>query len=143
MERLQPDGVDLVAAGLGDWMSDDDANLFADDFAVRFLSSAAGTQGRIEGRGLEGLNAIWAEWLTPWKTYRIEAERFIDGGDAVVVFARVEARTTRDGVLMQHAPAAVWSFRDGKVVDITFYLEREEALEAVGLPTEEFARKSE
>jgi ketosteroid isomerase-like protein len=85
----------------------------------------------------------WREWLTPWKSYRLDAERIIDAGEDVVVFARVEAQTERDGVAVQHSPAAIWKFRQGKIVAIHFYLDRAEALEAAGVSTEEMAAKSE
>jgi ketosteroid isomerase-like protein len=75
----------------------------------------------------------WRDWLTPWASYRIDAEDFIDAGDEVVVFARIKARTARDGVLVEHSPAAVWTIREGKVAGIRFLLERSEALEAAGL----------
>jgi ketosteroid isomerase-like protein len=34
---------------------------------------------------------------------------------------------------IEHRPAAVWTFRDGKVHAVHFYLDRQEALKAVGL----------
>jgi len=103
---------------------------FAEDFEVRFVAAGAGTDLRF--RGLEGLGAGWRNWLEAWDRYEIEAEEFIDAGDQVVVFTRVRARTHRDGVEMEHAPAAVWTLCDGVVQRIEFYLERDAALAAVG-----------
>jgi ketosteroid isomerase-like protein len=146
VRKLQPDGLDLVEAfseGATSMMSEEQAALFTDDFKVSFSSHLMGREGGFEGSGPEGLNTMWREWLTPWESYRLDVEEFIDAGDAVVVYVRIQARTERDGVLMHHAPAAVWSIRDGLVSAITFYLDRNEALEAAGLPTEEIAQKSE
>jgi ketosteroid isomerase-like protein len=145
VRSLQPDGLDLVevfSAGAREMVSEDQAALFTDDFEVRFKSDMVGKGGGFESRGPDGLNAMWRDWLTPWETYRLDVDEFIDAGDAVVVFARVEARTQRDGVLVQHAPAAIWRLREGKVAGITFYLDRAEALEAAGM-SEEAATKSE
>jgi ketosteroid isomerase-like protein len=135
VKRLQPTGVDLVevfSAGADQLVGGDAAELFTDDFDVAVIVGSAGGQLRQSG-GPEGLTAIWRDWLTPWRSYRLDVEEFIDAGDAIVVFARVQARTERDGVLVQHSPAAVWRIRKGKVAAIHFYLEREEALAAVGL----------
>jgi ketosteroid isomerase-like protein len=144
VKRLQPDGLDLVetfSAGASEMMSEDQAALFTDDFEVRFISDMIGKVGGFEARGPDGLTAMWRDWLTPWENYRLDVDEFIDAGDDVVVFARVEARTERDGVLVHHAPAAIWKIRQGRVAAITFCLDRAEALEAAGLPAE-LARRS-
>jgi ketosteroid isomerase-like protein len=61
-------------------------------------------------------------------------EEFIDGGgDDVLMLAHVRARTLRDGVQIEHAPAAVCTLADGRIGQLAFYLDRAEALEAVGL----------
>jgi ketosteroid isomerase-like protein len=135
VKRLQPTGLDLVevfSAGADQLVSREEAEFFTDDFEVAFLAGATG-RDPIRARGPNGLAAMWLEWLTPWRSYRLDVEEFFDAGDAVVVFARVQARTERGGVLVQHSPAAIWSIRGGRIASIHFYLEREEALEAVGL----------
>lgn len=85
-------------------------------------------------QGLEGLAEGWRDWLEPYDTYWLEVEDFIDGGgDEVLMPARVQARTRRDGVLIDHAPAAICTLTDGKISRLVFYLDRGKALEAVGL----------
>src|SRR5437588_4190006 len=131
---LQPSGVDLVDA-----FSDDaepfaelPGALFAADFESAFIASELGMSfGPVQG--VEGFADGWRNWLEAWNRYEIQAEEFIDAGERVVVFARVSARTGRDGVEMEHAPAAIWTLRDGLVVRIEFYLDRDEALRAAGL----------
>ena len=59
--------------------------------------------------------------------------RAMRSGDEVVSLTRVQARTTRDAVAIEHRPGAVWSLRGGKIVRVRFFLERDEALEAAGL----------
>jgi ketosteroid isomerase-like protein len=147
VKRFQPSGEDLVEVFSGDvsgFVSEEDAQYFADDFEVRWISEYTTGPSEFDARGPEGLAATWQEWLTPFKSYRLELEEVIDAVDNVVVFVRVEARTERDNVLVQHAPAAIWRFNDeGRIVAIHFYLDRAEALEAAGLPSEEFAQKTE
>jgi ketosteroid isomerase-like protein len=147
VKRVQPSGVDLVelfaddSEGLA--VSGEDEARFDDDFEVRFISEYTSGPTELEGQGAEGLAAAWQEWLTPFKSYRLELEEVIDAGENVVTFVRIDARTERDDVLMRHEPAAIWRFREGKLVGLHFYLDRAEALEAAGLPTEQFVQKSE
>lgn len=147
VKRVQPTGVDFVeyfAKGAEGLVSEEDGVLFDDDFEVRFISQYTSGPTELDTKGADGLAAAWREWLIPFKSYRLELEDVIDAGDNVVTFVRVDARTERDDVLVQHSPAAVWRFsNEGKLVALHFYLDRAEALEAAGLPSEEFAEKTE
>ena len=136
VRSIQPSDVDLV-----ELFPEDDAavqaalsvfpDVFADDFAVRFV--AAGGMEQPEYRGVDGLVAAWRDWLAPWASYRINAEQFIDAGDNVVVLARIRGRTVHGDVAVEHSPAAIWTIREEKVVGLRFYLERDQALKAAGL----------
>jgi ketosteroid isomerase-like protein len=134
LRQLQFDGADFVElfeGGPAD-LPPDALSVLAPDFEVRFVPASVGE--RPSYRGLEGFLEGWQDWLTPWASYHLEVEDFIEvGDDTVVTLARVHAKTERDGVAVEHAPAAVWTFEGGKVVRIEFYLEREEAFEAAGL----------
>jgi ketosteroid isomerase-like protein len=138
VKSLQPSEVDLVerlaeADGGEDFLAPGGPlELFADDLDVQFVAAASAQQPQYQGG--EGVLEGWRDWLSPWASYRLETEDFLDAGDEVVVLVRVRARTVHDGVEIEHAPAAVWTFEGGKVVRIRFFLEREEALKAAGLP---------
>jgi ketosteroid isomerase-like protein len=141
VRRAQPERIDMVklfrasnapdpavtpgAAGI-------DATVFEDDFEVEFISEIAGSQ-RPASRGPQGFTEAWLDWLEPWESYYVETEEFIDAGEEVVCFVRVQARSARDAVPIEHESAAVWSVREGKIVRVRFYLNREQALEAAGL----------
>jgi ketosteroid isomerase-like protein len=131
LKTIQFDGADFVELFQGDpgELPADALAVLAPDLEVRFVPMSLGE--RPTYRGLVGLIEGWRDWLTPWETYYLEVEDFIDEGDDVVVtLARVRARTSRDGVAVEHAPAAVWIFENGKVVSVHFYLDRDEAFEA-------------
>jgi ketosteroid isomerase-like protein len=139
VRSLQPTGIDMVElVGEGEAPGQDAPSImppaaaFTDDFVVLFVAPALGQERQYSG--VEGLVEAWRDWLEPWASYELEAEDFIDAGDDVVVFVRVGARTARDGVRVEHSPAAIWSCRGGKVTAIRFYLDRDAALEAAGLP---------
>ena len=83
--------------------------------------------------GVEGLRTLWLEWLEPWESYRAEIEDVIDAGDDVVVLTRDYGRRAGMTAEVSVLGAAVWTFREGKIARASFYADREEALEAVGL----------
>jgi ketosteroid isomerase-like protein len=136
VKSIQPTNVDLVELFPEDEVASQAAlsafpDVFMEDFAVQFI--AASGMREPERRGVDGLITAWRDWLAPWASYRIEVEQFIDAGDRVVVLVCIQGRTVRGGVTVEHSPAAIWSIREGKVAGLRFYLEREDALEAVGL----------
>jgi ketosteroid isomerase-like protein len=139
VKRAQPSGVDMVQLFRGSSAPNPtatgiDVTAFENDFEVEFISSEAQASIRPASRGAEGLAEAWRDWLEAWESYYIEAEEFIDAGDEVVSLVRVRGQTARDGVFIEHRPAAVWSVREHKIVRVRFYLERNAAFEAAGLP---------
>jgi ketosteroid isomerase-like protein len=136
VRALQPTGgVDLVEIYSGDAGGpvEEMAALLDPSFECAFIANEASGFTTLAFHGADGLVAGWREWLSPWESYRIDAEEFIDAGDGVVVLARVHARTRRGGVEMEHAPGAVWTVEDGRIRRIEFYLERSQALAAAGV----------
>ena len=83
--------------------------------------------------GLDGLRDMWLEWLAPWTTYRVEADDVIDLGDRVLVLAHVFGRLGGSQGEVENTVASVYTVRDGKIARAEFYLDRTEALKAVGL----------
>jgi ketosteroid isomerase-like protein len=109
-----------------------DPAAIAPDMEVRFAAGQAGALG-FEGRGFEGLIEGWQDWMIPWETYSLTIEEYVEAGDKVVTLVRVKARTSRDSVELEHRPAAVWTVTGDRVTAVTFFLERDEALEFAGL----------
>jgi ketosteroid isomerase-like protein len=102
------------------------------DVEVEFAAPAIGGPG-LSYRGIDGMVKGWRDWLTPWASYVIEVEDFIESGDRVLMLVRARGRTSRDGVELEHRPAAVWTVRGGKVIAVTFFLEHDQAFEYAGL----------
>jgi ketosteroid isomerase-like protein len=134
VRRLQPSrDTDLVAlfrddataAALMEALSP----FFHADFEATTVAIAPGQ--RIRFAGLDGLRAAWLDWLEPWERYRTEVEDVIDAGDEVV--ARDRGRRAGMTVEVSVVGASVWTVRDGKFAKAAFYVNRSEALEAVGL----------
>jgi ketosteroid isomerase-like protein len=135
VRRLQP-GPDVNLAAM-----------FRDDDAFRNLAEAMGSffHPEFEGVmavggatqasyvGLDGLRAIWIDWLAPWATYRVEIEEIVDAGERVVVLVRDFGRRDESTLEVELITAAMWTVRDGKIARAEFYPDRPSALAAAGL----------
>jgi ketosteroid isomerase-like protein len=140
VKAVHPTGVDLVElfaadeAALAAFKDDGPGDSFADDVDVIFISQSTDTE--LAYRGVDGFLEGWRDWLEPWASYQIDVEDFLDAGEKVVTTVHVSGTTARDGVKMKHSPASVWTIRDGYIVQVRFYLERELAFEAAGFSSE-------
>jgi ketosteroid isomerase-like protein len=117
--------LDALNRGDLDAMVKDASPDFKFDFS-RAVGPQRGTFGRDELAGLFG------EFDEPWESVRREADEFIEAGEQVVTPLTSHHRG-RDGIELQARIALVWTFRDGALTRLTFYQERQEALEAAGL----------
>ncbi len=68
-----------------------------------------------------------------WHERRLDAEELIDAGDCVVVLLHEFRRGKGSGVETETDTAMVYEVRDGRVVRIQGYMDRDEALEAAGV----------
>ena len=96
-----------------------------------------GTRGGLDEdqvmRGPDAVVGYLREIQEPWERFDVAVEKIVDAGDAVLVFMR-ETAQTRDGGLELHSNTAVIiKVRDGKILQMTGYLDRDEALLAAGL----------
>ena len=104
------------------------------DPEVEFHGTVGGLdEGRI-ARGQSEIDQIFeAEDLEAWEERRLEAEEFIDAGDDVVVLLHEYRRGRGSGVELESKTAVVVAVSGGRVVRIQGYMDRDAALEAVGL----------
>jgi ketosteroid isomerase-like protein len=84
-------------------------------------------------RGADGLRRWYAQMDEIWSDFRTEAERLFDAGSQVVVFVRVSGKAKGSGPELAISAAHVLTLRDGCVTRSEIFLNRAEALEAVGL----------
>jgi ketosteroid isomerase-like protein len=85
--------------------------------------------------GVEATLAFVADWIEPWDEYTVELLRFIDVDDMVVMSTRQSGKhpTGAEISMEMHAVATV---RDGKLVEMRWFMSEAEALEAAGLSTQ-------
>ncbi len=84
-------------------------------------------------RGRDGLKRWTVKTREVWGEWRFELERFIDMGERVLVFVHLVAEGGISGVRLERDTAHVWTIANGKVIKCQVYLDRAEALEALGL----------
>lgn len=68
-----------------------------------------------------------------WEYFRVTPEQLIDAGDAVFVTETMRARGKGSGVETTSQIMSVWTVRDGRITQVTWYYDRQEALKAAGL----------
>ena len=85
------------------------------------------------GAGMDGFRRFWLDWLAPWESYRSELDRTIDCGDSVHVLVRDFARRKDSAAEVEGRNGSVWTFEDGKLRRMSGYVNRADALNAVGL----------
>jgi ketosteroid isomerase-like protein len=87
--------------------------------------------------GLAGLAEGWRNFLSAWDDYSAEAEDYLEiEGERVLVLNRFSGRGSSSGVDLSRMPsrgANLFEIREGKVIRLVTYLDRDQALEAVGL----------
>jgi ketosteroid isomerase-like protein len=86
-------------------------------------------------RGLEEMAGSWRSWLRGWNDFRAEPDDFLFlEGDRILALVRNSATGRTSGLeLEQRSVANLFELREGKVVRLVIYLEREHAFADLGL----------
>jgi ketosteroid isomerase-like protein len=97
---------------------------------------AFGTRGGLdEARVLRGPAAVidyLREVQDTWRRFEVEAEPLIEVGDTIVVFLHETAQARHGDLEAQLDTAMTFKVRGRKIVEMTGYLDRQEALQAAG-----------
>jgi ketosteroid isomerase-like protein len=86
-----------------------------------------------EYRGRSGVERWLEDWSSAWLEFSMDPEEFIDAGERVVFVFRMTAKGRGSGATVERQDAMVFEVRDGMVVRLDYYNNRQQALEAVGL----------
>jgi ketosteroid isomerase-like protein len=136
---VSEEDVGLVRRLFERWARGDVATAEFFDTDVEFVrhggsGAVAGLAG--EWRGLDQLWAAVREYLQAWEDLRTGAERFVDLGDRVLILARQTGRGKGSGVPVDHEVAFLATVRNGKIVRLEAYWDRDRALADLGLASE-------
>lgn len=84
-------------------------------------------------RGLATVKAHFAKSRETWAEGACETERFVVAGDKIVVFIYVHVRLKVETEFREGRHAAVYTFRNGKAIEMRIFDDTQEALEWVGV----------
>ena len=85
-------------------------------------------------RGPDGVARAMEQWVGAFRDYWLEHDQLIDaGGGKVVLLWRQGGEGKTSGVQVEDEGATVFTVEAGRIAGARFYLDRAEALEAVGL----------
>jgi ketosteroid isomerase-like protein len=89
-------------------------------------------QGSYQGRG--GFSEFMLSWTEDFENYSVRLERLIDAGEERVVGFFTQSATGKgSGAPVEQEYATVYDFKDGQLIRLRIYFDRDEALEAAGL----------
>ncbi len=130
---MSQENVEIVRSVLDGWSRGDfsvGAGLLAPDFEWQQHAEAVepGARHGVEiGSSLKRVFEIYQD-------FRVEPKEFVDAGARVVVVSRVRATARGSGLEVDQSFTLVWTVKEGQLVRIEVYSDREAALEAAGLP---------
>jgi uncharacterized protein len=84
-------------------------------------------------RGHEAVMRDWERTFESFEEFSVEVEQFRDLDDGLLVFVRYRGRGRGSGVPVELGMAHMLTIKEGKLVRLRQFLDREKALEAAGL----------
>jgi ketosteroid isomerase-like protein len=84
-------------------------------------------------RGHDAVRELWADAKRIFGDFRNVPEEVFDAGEHVIAHVSVEGVGARSGAPVQARIAHLYSFRDGKIVSVRSFDDRDEARRAAGL----------
>ena len=94
-------------------------------------ATVAGQIGTL--RGHDGVRRWMRTWYEAFEDVIYDVEELIDAGEHVMLVITQRGRGRASGAEVSVRMYGAWTVRDGKVVRVAWFLDRAEALEAVGL----------
>jgi ketosteroid isomerase-like protein len=93
------------------------------------------------GTGLSHANDVWRDFVSPWDQFRPEVEDFRElDNERILVLGRAVGKGKQSGLdlqLMRTEFADVVHVRDGKVIKVVVYFDRDRAFADLGLTPED------
>ena len=87
--------------------------------------------------GYDGVRELWSDAKRIFGDFKNVPEKLFESGDRVVAFVRVEGVGVKSGIAVQARIAHVHTFREGKVVRVESFEDRDEALRVAGIKAEQ------
>jgi uncharacterized protein len=112
------------------------------DWDATFLHAHSGFEWKTDDRlpnagtyrGRTEISRFLKDQREPFDEVLSVPEDFFEQGNRVVVFVRLRSKPKGSTRFSESYIAHLWTFRDGKAARCEAFAEREQALEAIGLP---------
>lgn len=131
MQGAETSNLDRLKGLYADWERGDFSrnDLMHPDVETR--NFGAWPEGRHGSKGIDAMSEGTGEFLAAWeRPFRIEAEKFEQKGDRILVLIRWRGRGKGSGIELDAEGAHLWTFREGSVVLFETFRDRDEALAA-------------
>jgi ketosteroid isomerase-like protein len=131
---MSQENVEVVRAANEAFLSGDvETALAALDPEIEWHATVGGIdEGRVY-RGHAEVIQAFMDYFAVWERMEMRADRYIDAGsDEVVVFHHEVAKGRESGVVVETDTGTVQTVRNGKIVRVRSYMDRQQALEAAG-----------
>jgi len=127
--------LDLVRSIYAAWGRGDFSAIEWADSEIEFVIVGGPDPG--SWTGLSGMAEGWRGWLGAWDDYGAEADEYRELDPVrVLVFGRMRGRGKTSGVNVETEFANLLEIRDGTVVALTLYSDRDRAVADLGLAPE-------
>jgi ketosteroid isomerase-like protein len=132
---MSAENIELVRAATEAMQRGDaEGALAALDPEIEWHATVGGVdEGRV-ARGHDEVVQGFLDYFEVWERIELRAEEYIDaGGEEVVVFFHEVAKGRKSGIVVETDTGTINTVRDGKIVRVRSYMDRDEALRAAGL----------
>jgi len=128
--------LDLVRSIYAEWERGKFGSVEWADPEIEWVMTGGPAPG--SSTGLAGMAEGWRDFLSAWEWYSVKVDEYRELDDArVLVMIRCSARGKTSGLTLGQVrteSATLFHIRDGNVVKLLVYMDREHALAALGLP---------
>jgi ketosteroid isomerase-like protein len=83
--------------------------------------------------GVDAVRESWQNYLDALEEWKLEPLEFLSGKDEILVHSKVNGVARHTGIPIDLDLFQVWTARDGLLVRMRAFLDREQALEAAGM----------
>jgi ketosteroid isomerase-like protein len=127
--------VDLVRSIYAAWERGDFSSAEWADPEIEFVATEGPDPSR--STGVAAMAERWRQWMASWDNYRSEAEEYRElDSERVLVLMRHGGRGKTSGMEVEQLDrwgTNLFQIRDGKVVRLTLYWDRDRALTDLGI----------
>jgi ketosteroid isomerase-like protein len=88
-------------------------------------------------RGGAEIRRFFEDLFEPFEQVVATPQKFFDDGDRAAVLLQAQLRPRGSSAMVENRIGHLWTFRDGKVLRLEIFPEREKALEAIGMSESE------